>query len=224
MTASAREALASYCEEPPTALIAHFDEFASSERYAEDGLLALGKACEYTDSLREALTLSERLGLVVLADRTDSNPYCYVTRGVLRGFVLKVSHDDSPSVAFNSLEEFLQAWPDNDHDFRDHVLRLDDQDALCVRTSELLNEASEASVDELQLMIALLDTSRTEAVTEIARSDDFFVREAMATQIAAHPREELLEIATTLAGDPHPQVARQGVAARKNVNRVKWAK
>ena len=51
----------------------------------------------------------QSLGLWVLDDANDSNPYCYVTKGSCKGAIIHFRHDDEQTIKFSCLQNFLSA-------------------------------------------------------------------------------------------------------------------
>lgn len=48
-------------------------------------------------------------GYFAFTDTNDSNPYCVCLAGPVAGYVVRVFHDDTASIAYRSLRSFLQA-------------------------------------------------------------------------------------------------------------------
>lgn len=230
MIDNVRSMLSALVPDPPEDLVSHFsrDDLPRVPDLCIN-VLPLADAAEYTRRIREHVTLGEILGLVVLDDANNSNPFCYVTKGLLRGQILHLAHDDDTHVAFRSLEGFMASISDAVRDRRwieelrdDRPFLTDDQDALAARIGRFL---AEDGVDDIEavVMIPLLDTSRLDIMKSLASHPDFYIREAAAQQITAWPNIELLAVAEALAGDKYPQVARPGRQAESAIRRLKSA-
>ena len=101
-----------YYDDPPDELVSHFA--TPPLLHAPDlfiNLLNLDDSLAYTDGIQHTF-ISKSLGLFVLDDANNSNPFCYVTRGPARGLILQLKHDDASAFAFSSLSSFLGAIAD----------------------------------------------------------------------------------------------------------------
>ena len=207
-----------YCDNPPADLVSHFA--ATSLPNAPDlfiNLLNLDDSLAYTAGIQDTF-IGEPLGLVVLDDANNSNPFCYVTRGAARGLILHLKHDDASAFAFSSLSRFLDAINNaiETHKTIDDLVF--DSNFTSVGQSELVadlqNQCEHDGVAEvICVMMTLLHELPTALVDSLAAHDDFYVRESLAEFIALNPRVDLLPTATMLVGDPHAQVARPGQRA-----------
>jgi hypothetical protein len=175
--------------------------------------LSLAECVIATTELRE-ISVAERLGLIVLDNARDSNPYCLITCGPASGKVVHFSHDPEPRLAFSDLTSFLEALRavvrDGDsidslqHDrFHPHP----NQSLLCTAIREVLTNDEEYDTLELSLLFPLLDPSDHTTVYQIASNIDFLVRQIVAEFIETHPREQLRYVAEILAADSYTQVA-----------------
>ena len=161
--------------------------------------------------------------MIALDDADNSNPYCYVTKGPVRGAILYLCHDGESGVAFASLHDFLAAsdsaiangtWLDDiPHD--DTLAGLD-RKAVGDHVRGILGD--EERVEELCVLLPLLDTTDVALMTALS---DFFVREALAVMLVSHPNSNLQAICEQLACDRHPQVAGPGMRALAAVNRIR---
>ncbi|MGC1272467.1 MAG: hypothetical protein WBC44_02080 [Planctomycetaceae bacterium] len=223
MAGEVRSAFAALVDDPPKDLVAHFSR--NDLPQAPDlgiKVLPLEKSLEYTRAIHHHVVVGKLLGLVVLDDSNNSNPFCYITKGLLRGCILHLSHDDDTCVAFRSLETFMNAMSEAvlrqqgiDEIRDDRPFLLDDQEGLATRLEGLLAGDNDNDSEAL-ILIPLLDTSRLKLMRSLVISPDFYVREAAAQQIAAWPNVDLLAAAEALIDDDYPQVARparQAVAA-----------
>ena len=70
--------------------------------------LSLEQCIAESTRFRE-IPIAAELGLVVLDDANDSNPYCLITRGPASGMVVHFSHDPEPTLAFPDLTTFLNS-------------------------------------------------------------------------------------------------------------------
>jgi hypothetical protein len=95
-----------------------------------------------------------------------------------------------------------------------------DQENLCNHVSRLIAADTDEAECELTVLAPLVDTARTETVHSLSGHSSFFVREAAARLLAAHPNPQLVGVAESLANDRHPQVARPGKTAFAAVKRA----
>lgn len=177
------------------------------------------------------LTIGNELGLVVLDDANDSKPYCLITRGVASGMVVHFSHDPEPRIRFASLDAFADSLRtavanglDIDELPHGPVPALADQDALARHLRSLVEREDDEAETLACLFVPLVDPARVDILDTVAGSDSFYIREATAEHIAAHPSVEHFEIAERLAKDSHSQVARPGKKALSAVNRLRYAR
>jgi len=161
------------------------------------------------------IPIAAELGLVVLDDANDSNPYCLVTRGPASGMVLQLSHSSTPMLAFPDLTTFLNvlvdAVRDEQHidDIKHHgVAALDEQQTLRATLQALLVRQDDDAPTLLAILFPLLDPTDVETVTLTASDDYFLVREVAARFIEANAIAVYRELAEVLSGDPYGQVAR----------------
>jgi len=175
--------------------------------------LTAAESLAYSRALHK-FALGERLGLVVLDDANDSNPFCLVTKGLLRGSVLHLVHDDAPHVRFDSLAAFRRSLVEA----RDQGLHIDDlpvpplqpfgdQPALANLLAELSREAGDWAVEQLCLHVPLLVPQDPVLLARLATHKDLFVREAVAELLVERPRRGLEAIAQRLAADSYRQIA-----------------
>jgi hypothetical protein len=215
-----------YCDDPPDDLVSHFA--ASSLPNAPNlfiNLLNLDDSLDYTSGIQDTF-IGEPLGLVVLDDANNSNPFCYVTRGPARGLILHLKHDDASAFAFSSLSRFLDAIGNaiETHLTIDGLVF--DTDFPSVAQPELAaylqNQSEHDGVAEvICIMITLLHEPRPALADSLAAHDDFYVRESLADFIALNPSETLLSAATMLSSDSHAQVARPGKRALDVIRQLK---
>lgn len=197
-----------YCENPPDDLASHFS--ATPQPHSPDlsiNLLNLDDLLDYTKGIQDTF-IGKPLGLVVLDDANNSDPFCYVTRGPARGLVLQLKHDDASAFAFSSLNRFVDAIQhamETDQTIDDLVF---DKDFPSVDQSKLVNYLqNQCEYDGIAEVICVLITLVREPpeilIAALAAHDDFYVRESLAEFIAQNPRTTLLPAATMLADDPH---------------------
>lgn len=213
--------LTPYCNNPPLDLVEHFSRPLPIEvPNLWINILDLEASLEYTKIIQEHTLLGKGLGLVVLDDANNSNPFCYVTCGATRGWILHFYHDDDPKFEFSSLLNFNQAIQDAisaQRDIDDLVVESDfsfiDQSALNDRLVWLATEDQEGMVEEIITLFPLLQTSPVASMKLLAKHNSFYVREALACHIREYPTPELADIARMLSRDSQPQVAQLGKAA-----------
>jgi hypothetical protein len=171
--------------------------------------------CARQTELIRGVSIADALGLIVLDDANDSNPFCYVTVGPARGMVLHFSHDFGPAFRFLNLSMFLAALRAA-HDGRlkiDHLpmSRLPphpDQSMIRALLQVQLASPDEDAAALFTLYVRLLDPRDLEIINLGANNVDFLVREAVAEFLADNPLVEHRAILTTLASDGYPQVCR----------------
>lgn len=215
-----------YCNDPPSDLVSHFA--AASLPNAADlfiNILNLDDSLDYTAGIQDTL-IGEPLGLVVLDDADNSNPFCYVTRGPARGLILHLKHDDASAFAFSSLSRFLRAIGNAIETHKTIDGLVFDSNFASVAQSELSGYLQhqcehDGIAEVICVMITLLHEPTKELVDILAVHDDFYVRESLAEFIAVNPNETLLSTATMLAGDPLAQVARHGERALEAIRELK---
>jgi hypothetical protein len=219
--------LATCVTDPPDDLVALYASAFRGNSRLGIRILDLGDAIKYTRAIQEHTLLGIPMGLFVLVDANDSNPFCYVTRGPARGCILHLYHDGDTAVEFSSLSALLEALDtalENQlhiddlpgKDFRPRI----NQQRLCDHVARLIEADTDEAECELTVLARLLDTARADTVQSLAQHSSFFVREATAQLIASCPNAKLREIAVILADDRHPQVARPGKAALFAVKRM----
>jgi hypothetical protein len=176
--------------------------------------------------------IGETLGLVVLDDANDSNPFCLISRGVAGGMVLHLMHDGDPQITFASLDSFEQALLAAIAS-RTHVMDLLGPPILPISDQSSLEQAMMVLIEDeadqdaeflLCLYLPLLLPTSGLVLSRLAQHSSFFVREAVAEFVESHALPEHLEIAQNLSKDPHPQVQRPGKRALSSVNRARFAK
>jgi hypothetical protein len=160
------------------------------------------------------IPLVAELGLIVLDDAGDSNPYCLIGKGPAAGMVVHFRHDDAPVISFGSLEAFLAALRTARQRQLDitripveRQLRHPNQDRLADYLTSLFERDDDEAPVLVGMHLPLLDPERVGVVRLAASHDDFFVRESAAEFVARHPSGENRRIAEALARDPYPQVA-----------------
>lgn len=227
MTSDIRTTLATCVADPPADLVALYSSPLLVNPDLGIKILPLPDAIKYTRAIHEGTLLGKGMGLFVLDDANDSNPFCYVTRGPAKGCILHLYHDGDTAIEYPSLAAFLTALKAaiNEGVFIDELTGKDrrpkiDQNALCDRISELISADSDEAECELTVLVQLLDSGRVDTVRLLAEHSSFFVREAAARLLAEHPNGQLVGIAESLANDRHPQVARPGKAALAAVKRA----
>lgn len=177
-------------------------------------LLPFGEARAYSLDMN-SVPVFGRLGLWILDDANDSNPYAYISRGPCAGMVMHASHDGDARIAFASLAAFLAALrvvgeAGEDIDALPHEeLHL----SLDAEFEQLAREDSEDAVFLICTYLRASTALREAAQAALLGYGDFYVREALAAHIAHHPHAHYLAAAQVLAGDGHPQVAGAGKKA-----------
>jgi len=174
-----------------------------------------------TEQMR-GISVCDRLGLVVLDDANDSNPYCYITKGATAGIVVHFSHDPEPRIKFVSLEAF-RAFLASLRDTRQELWSVEipspahpQQGLLAAHLGDL---AAQALDDAAEFLICLyLPLVRGDASSVLARflaSESFFVREAVAEVIGTARLSDSRDLLKELREDKHPQVRKAAERASK---------
>lgn len=176
-----------------------------------------------TDQL-QGISTAERLGLIVLDDANDSNPYCYITRGIAAGMVVHFNHDPEPTIEFASLSEFehfLRGLKLEHKELGEDLLQAPahpKQEALAQAILELaLLEDDEDAEFLICLYLPLLRGRHPNVLEEIATHPSFLVREALANACggARLPGSEI--ILQKLMADAHIQVRNAAGRAEKQL-------
>lgn len=177
--------------------------------------LAFGDAKDYSRRM-QAIPVASRLGLWVLDDASDSNPYAYISSGACAGMIIHFSHDPEPVIAFSSLFNFLSVM----RDVGTRGLDIDDaqRENISAPLESVIRELAEEgeSTDRtflLAIYLPLCAELKSDIKSLLASDADFFVREALAAYVTQRPRVEDLELVQSLSRDDHPQVAKQARAA-----------
>jgi hypothetical protein len=176
--------------------------------------LPFDAARDYTQKMR-GISAVDRLGLWVLDDANDSNPFAYISRGPCTGMIIHFSHDPEPEIAFSSLSQFLVAM----HDTGARGLDIDEiaKESISVSLDKAIRGLAAEGTDDATFLLTtyLPITAALQKETKdcLVSHDDFFVREALAVFLAKSPSVEDVTIAEQLATDKHPQVARAGKTA-----------
>ena len=175
--------------------------------------LSLEQCIAESTRFREIPIVAE-LGLIVLDEADDSNPYCLITRGPASGMVVHFSHDPEPALAFPDLATFLNALSAavRDHRNIDHLERhrfspLANQPALRSTLQGLLESDDKDAPLLVAILFPLLDPDERETVRLAGSNPDFFIREVAARFVEAHPAAHFRETALALSEDSYPQVA-----------------
>lgn len=227
MTNDIRTTLATCITDPPGDLVALYSSPLLVKPDLGIKILKLPDAIKYTRAIHDGTLLGKAMGLFVLDDADDSNPFCFVTRGPAKGCILHLYHDGDTAIEYSSLAAFLAALKTaieedlfiDDLPGKDRRPRLD-QGLLCERIAQLISADTDEAVSELTVLVQLLETARIDTVRSISEHANFFVREAAARLVAEHPNAQLVRVAERLANDRHPQVARPGKMALSAVKRA----
>jgi hypothetical protein len=167
------------------------------------------------------ISVAERMGLWILDDANDSNPSAFISRGPCTGMIIHFSHDPEPQIAFSSLKRFLEAM----HDAGQRGIDISEveREAISIPLDKELRELAVEDTDDatffLTTYLPISAALENETLTALVSHNDFFVREAFAAFLARTASDDYLALAEQLAGDAHPQVARQGKTALIAVKR-----
>lgn len=185
--------------------------------------LPFDKARDYSQTMQD-IPVVDRLGLWVLDDANDSNPFAYISKGPCAGMIIHFSHDREPEIAFSSLEHFLASM----HDAGSRQLDIESitKEPINVSLDRVIRELGEEGTDDATFLINIYLPISAELQKEtkecLKRHEDFFVRESLARFLAARPFSEDEMIAEELAADQHAQVARAGKAAVAAIKKMKY--
>ena len=179
-------------------------------------------ALEHTKALA-GWVIPNALGLWVLDDANDSNPFCYITKGPCRGAILHLHHDDDSTVDYPDLQSFVAAM----HSAGGDGVDIDDMTKAAAPSFDctdvirpLLQDDSEESESMICLYLGCTGELPSDLVADMVGHESFFIRESIGRWLSKHPAEQHLAHAETLASDRYPQVSVQGTAARKAINRL----
>ena len=185
--------------------------------------LSIEQCIANSTRIRE-IPVAAELGLVVLDDADDSNPYCLITLGPASGMVVHFSHDSEPTLAFPDLATFLHSLRAavRDHRNIDHLERhrfspLPNQPALRSTLHALLESDDDDAPLVVGILFPLLDPDERDTVLLAASHVDFLIREIAALFVEAHPAVHFREMARTLSEDSYPQVAGPGRRALQRI-------
>ena len=178
-------------------------------------------------SSMQSIGVGKHLGLVVLDDANDSNPYCYITGGVAAGMVVHFNHDPDPRIEFGSLDAFETYLRD---------LRARNQDLGEVEVASpshpnqvalaaVLSELTRATDDEnteflICLYLPLLRGDHRQVLERLGAHESFFIREAVAEAIGSAQLPESGAVVRALVADPHPQVRSAAIRASEMLKRA----
>lgn len=176
----------------------------------------------------QSISAGRLLGLVVLDDANDSNPYCYITQGVASGMVVHFNHDPEPQIEFASLQAFEQflrklklenrALGEIEVHSPAHPIQEDLAEAL---VELALQEDDEDAEFLICLYLPLLRGPQAGVLEALAEHRSFFVREALAEAIGSSQLPESSAVLERLLADVHPQVRSAADRARKKANEVR---
>jgi hypothetical protein len=182
------------------------------------------EASRQSDGMATSI-FGELLGLIVLDDASDSNPYCYISRGLGTGMVLHHEHDGTIAIRFPDLASFGEALRnavvrgDDIHDLHHPpCAQHPDQAALRAELSARLTRGDDDAEPFARVFLPLLDPADVETLELAAAARDFAIRESAAEMMASHPLPEHVPLAARLAVDRYQQVrtpARRALAALK---------
>ncbi|HLG58174.1 MAG TPA: hypothetical protein VI485_22705 [Vicinamibacterales bacterium] len=185
--------------------------------------LSLEQCIADSTRIRE-IPVAAELGLIVLDEADDSNPYCLITRGPASGMVVHFSHDSEPTLAFPDLATFLHALRAAVRDNRNidqlehhQFSPLPDQPALRSTLHALLESDDEDASTVLAILFPLLDPDERDIVLLAASNIDFLIREVAALFVEAHPAVHFRQVARALSEDAYPQVARPALRALQHI-------
>lgn len=171
--------------------------------------LSFAEALTYSRDFNQ-IDIPARLGLWVLDDANDSNPFAYIGKGPCAGMIVHFTHDADPRIKFATLGGFVRALRELGLGGGDLDEIGEEQVAvpLDIPIRELLAEDSEdvAWLIVLYLTVAAGLTQETKAL--LAFHGDFLIREAFAAWLLRNPLGDDLALAEQLTNDSYAQVVR----------------
>ncbi len=180
---------------------------------------------KYSEALR-GIAVADALGLIVLDDANDSNPYCYIGKGLARGMIIHFSHDPEPRLAFRSIGSFRAALlaaiaegRDIDELQPEPIIPAERQEELISLLLESAAREDEVSQFLVCTLLPLLDPVELAVLERLAANDNFLFREAVAVFIRNHPLPVHRGLAEVLARDNYGQVARPAAEALRRLRR-----
>jgi hypothetical protein len=199
------------------------DYFDASASIDEDVSHLLSRLAVVEQSGRFAYhPVVQQLGGYILDDADTSDHHVLVTGSPLIGNVVFLSHDGDTRAVFESGAAYLAAVREAHgrgidvtdlHPDQSPIAK--DQGALSAFVRSLL--ASELG-DVVVSLIPSLNLQDIDLLQRLAQDEDFFLGEAVASEIEKRPSAALLPIAELCAAHLHPQVARAGLRAVKRIH------
>ncbi|WP_426389766.1 hypothetical protein [Variovorax sp. R-27] len=167
----------------------------------------------------------QQLGGYVLDDADTSDHHILATSSPLIGSVLFLAHDGDTRFVFDSGSTFLAAVREA-HErgievtdlHPDHSPLAKDQSALGAFVRSLLD--GQELNDVVVSLIPSLNLEDIDLLRRLAQDEDFFLGEAVGTEIERRPSPALLPIAELCAAHRHPQVARAGERAVRRIRQL----
>lgn len=176
----------------------------------------------------QSMSVGKHLGLVVLDDANDSNPYCFITGGVATGMVGHFNHDPEPRIEFESLdafEKFLRELRARNHELGEVEVATPahpNQVALAAVLSELARATEHKDTEFLIcLYLPLLRGEHRQVLERLGAHENFFVREAVAEAIGSAQLPDSDAVVRALVEDPHPQVRSAAMRASEILKRAR---
>jgi len=221
--------LAKLFEPVPQALADYFDEVARRSvtgKFAQGlNLLAAKEAVKLTRMFLEFHPVIQALGGFVLDDPGTSDHHFYLNQSPLKGAVLFLSHDGDTRVVYRSLVEFVE-FSQRADDFGQPLEDMhpaqsplaEDQAALSLFAGQLLDDGEQGEI--LTAVIPSLDLDDNSLLQRLAVDEDFYLGEALASEIEKRPSIALLEVAELCARHPHGQAAGAGRRACSAIKRL----
>src|SRR5580765_2683973 len=114
--------------------------------------LPFDKARDYSQKMR-GISVVDRLGLWMLDDANDSNPFSYISKGPCAGMVIHFSHDPEPEIAFSSLKTFLTAM--NDAGARGTDIDDIEKEKISLPLDQAINELAAEGTDEATFLLTV---------------------------------------------------------------------
>ncbi|WP_035602310.1 hypothetical protein [Haloferula sp. BvORR071] len=185
--------------------------------------LEFDAALEYNRAF-SGIEVAARLGLWVLDDANDSNPFAYISKGLCKGMIVHFAHDDEQCIKFASLNAFVKALNQLGQCGGD-LSELEGEEIAMPLGPVLEELLEEGSADADFLIILYLKAAvglSPELKSRLAHHEDFLIRESFADFLVRNPSQDDLALAEHLAAESYGQVARPAKVALAAIKRARY--
>jgi len=202
--------------------------FSSGETLKSEGsrvnCLSFEEGKEYSKNMSQFLD-GEEMGLWVLNDSNDSNPYCYISKGPCAGAVIHYCHDPEPKIKFPTLDSFmlgLRSVVNNNQDVDDIEFKEDFRFDCEAEIGRLLQSDSDEYTNLICSYIDVASFLSKGLMEMLMKHEDFFLQESLASWVAKNPKPELLFVVEELENSSIEQVKREAKIARSKIARARF--